>query len=288
MKGRWRGGRAALLALLTGLVSGCGSLLSGMAGDLAGNLSAAIIDNDDPKVVETGAPAYLLMMDAVVRQSGDDANLLMAAASLNSAYAGAFIKEPARKRSMTQKAMNYGQQALCVRDKSLCHVQEMDIATFRSHLDQFGKGDLPLLFNLGTVWAGWVQARSEDWNAVADLPRIQALMERVLALDEKYQEGAAHLYLGGLETLLPPALGGRQEEGRAHLERAIELSGGHNLMAKVVLARQYARARYDRDLHDRLLNDVVAADTHAPGWTLANCLAQEEARTLLKSADDYF
>ena len=41
-------------------------------------------------------------------------------------------------------------------------------------------------------------------------------------------------------------------------------------------------------LHDRLLEEVVAADPEEPGLTLSNTLAQDEARVLLADADTYF
>jgi hypothetical protein len=88
--------------------------------------------------------------------------------------------------------------------------------------------------------------------------------------------------------LLPPAAGGKPEKGRAHFERAIELSGGRNLGAKVDFAEGYARLLYERELHDRLLNEVMEADPVEPGNTLLNVLAQERAEELLASADDYF
>ena len=59
-------------------------------------------------------------------------------------------------------------------------------------------------------------------------------------------------------------------------------------MAKVLYARQYARLVFDRELHDRLLDEVVEADPEAPGLTLGNTLAQDEARGLLTDADEYF
>jgi hypothetical protein len=66
------------------------------------------------------------------------------------------------------------------------------------------------------------------------------------------------------------------------------VSNDRDLSIKVDYARYYARTLYDRELHDRLLQDVLAADPEAPGLTLFNTLAQEEARELLASADDYF
>jgi len=59
-------------------------------------------------------------------------------------------------------------------------------------------------------------------------------------------------------------------------------------MAKVLYARHYARLVFDRPLHDRLLGEVMQADPYAPGLTLSNTLAQEEAQKLLGDADEYF
>ena len=61
-----------------------------------------------------------------------------------------------------------------------------------------------------------------------------------------------------------------------------------NLVAQVLFARQYARLVFDRPLHDRLLREVMDADPNAPGLTLANTLAREQALLLLDDADDYF
>jgi hypothetical protein len=114
------------------------------------------------------------------------------------------------------------------------------------------------------------------------------MMERVVELDETYDHGRAHLYLGVIATLLPPTLGGKPEEGRSHFERGIQLSAGRDLMAKVEYARRYARITYNRELHDQLLHEVLKADALVPGLTLSNTLAKRLAQELLVSADSYF
>jgi hypothetical protein len=83
-------------------------------------------------------------------------------------------------------------------------------------------------------------------------------------------------------------MGGRPDVGRAHLERALEISGGRNLMARVELARRYARMVFDRALHDDQLRRVLKADPVEPGFTLSNALARRLARRLLKSSSEYF
>ena len=113
-------------------------------------------------------------------------------------------------------------------------------------------------------------------------------MARVVALDEAFEQGAAHIYLGVLATRLPSDMGGEPEVGRRHFERALALSGGRNLMAKVAYAKHYARLVFNRHLHDRLLREVMKAEGEALGLTLANTLAKREARALLDTADEYF
>ncbi len=213
---------------------------------------------------------------------------MLAGSKLYGAYATAFVKEPDRAKRLTLKARDYGDRALCVHGAQLCNLMERPYDDFAAVISTLKVGDVPVLFASGAAWAGWIQANSSDWNAIASLAKVNAMMARVVELDESYDHGEAHLYLGVIATLLPPALGGKPEEGRVHFERAIELSAGHDLMAKVEYARRYARITYDRPLHDRLLKEVLAADAVAPGLTLSNMLAKRQARELLASADSYF
>ncbi|MGH8494203.1 MAG: TRAP transporter TatT component family protein [Moraxellaceae bacterium] len=280
--------RLLSLCLLGALLGGCGGLFEETGRRFASNLSSAISDNDDPEIVKAGSASYLLLLDALVRQEPESPAFRQAAAALNSAYAGAFVKEPARAAALSDKALNYAFEAMCLSQDKLCKLREMPVADLQQQLLALEKEDVALIYTTGAAWAGWIQAHSEDFNAVADLPRVEALMQRVVALDESWQGGAAHLYLGVIATAIPPALGGRPETGKMHFEKAIKLSADHNLMAKVYYAKNYARGVYDRELHDRLLNEVLAADAHAPGWTLSNLLAKQEATDLLKSADEYF
>jgi len=280
---------ATLLLLVSALhLSGCSYFLSSATSKMTDNLSAAVLDQDDPATVRDGAPAYLIALDGLIEGNPESERLLLAGAQLYGAYAGAFVDDPERASRLTLRARRYGERALCERDRPLCEAASGSYDDFVSLLGETDAEDLPALYGLGSAWASWVQANAGDWNAIADLPKLQALMERVVALDDAYEDGSAHLYLGVLHTLRPASLGGKPELGRQHFERAIEISRGRNLMAKVLFASQYARLVFDRPLHDRLLDEVIEADPHVHGFTLSNVLAQEEAALLLAGGDDYF
>ena len=269
---------------LTFFLFGC---VSSLTGKFADNLSYAVVNNNDLETVKTGGPAYLLMIDGLLRDDPDNEDLLRAAANLYTAYTDIYVEDRERAGKLTDKALDYAFRALCS-GSGVCNLRKTDFAGFTACFQDTDKKDVPFLFTLGTAWAGWIQARQEDWNAVADIARVEILMQRVVELDETYQDGSAHLYLGILSTLIPPALGGKPEEGRRHFERAMEISGGKNFMIMVNYARQYARLMFDRELHDRLLRTVVNANPETEGYTLINTLARQQASELLENADDYF
>ena len=150
------------------------------------------------------------------------------------------------------------------------------------------KTRVPALFTLGNAWAGWIMVNKNDFNAIADISRIELIMKQVIHLDKTYRDGAAYIYLGALATLLPPGLGGKPEIGRQYFETAVKLSKGKNLMVKVIFAKLYAKMIFDRKLHDRLLEEVLAADPYVPGYTLVNTWAQKQAKELIAGADEYF
>jgi hypothetical protein len=279
---------AVLVLILAAGLSGCSYMVSSATGNMTAGLSDAILDNDDLETVKDGLPAYLLMIDGLVNANPKDSKLLQTAASLNTAYVGLFVKDVSRSKKLTDKALDYSFRAVCNRRPEICATRDLRYKVFADAVQKTDLKDVPALYSLGSAWASWIQAHSDDVNAVAKLSKVEEVMHRVVELDESYEKGGAHIYLGALSTLLPPALGGRPEVGRNHFERAIDLSGGENLMAYVVFAERYARLMFDRELHDGLLEHVVAADPDAPGFTLMNTVAQKRARQLLDSADDYF
>lgn len=273
-----------LIVLLT-LISGCTSMV---AGRFADNLGNAILSQDDPETVRQGLPAYLIMLDALVLDNPDDAAILQASASLHSAYAGLFAKTPEQAKKLSSKARQQARKALCERLRDICQHDSGALDEFQASLAKVDNRDVAYLYTYGAAWATWVQANKGDWNAIADLPRIESIMLHVAALDENHEWGRAYLYLGVLNSQLPPTLGGQPEKGRAHFEKAIELSRGQDLIAKVELARNYARLVFDRELHDQLLNEVIATETSTPKLTLSNTLAKEAARELLATSVQYF
>jgi hypothetical protein len=266
-------------------LSGC----SGLTENLANNLSTAIKNNNDLEVIKDGSPAYLIMIDSFIEDSPDNENLLRTAADLNNTYAEIFIEDPLRKKKMTQKAFNYAKRSCCNYEDDYCGLDSISFQEFNNIINKIDdRDDIPYLFTLGSSWAGMIQADSENFKALANISRIEAIMKMVEKIDENYMDGAVHLYLASLAILLPPSLGGKPELAKEHFEKAVKLSGNKNLMVKVMYADKYGKMMFDQELYNRLLGEVIQADPKTKGFTLINTLAQKKARILLEQGAEYF
>jgi hypothetical protein len=274
--------------LLMAMLTACSVFFSSAASRMAGNFSYAFENQRDMEVAKGATPAYLLMLDALIKDAPKNVSLLKTAARLNAAYADIFVKDPERSKVLTGKALDLALKAACIQDKRLCDVREKNYNEFEKIIYASINAQIDSLYTLGSVWASWIQANPDDWNAIAELPRVEAIMRQVIMLNPAHEDGGAFLYLGTLATLIPPALGGQTEKGRQYFEKAIELSGGKNLYAKVLYAQRYARLIFDQQLHDRLLNEVLSTDPHIEGYGLINIIAHKEAKRLLDTSEDYF
>lgn len=278
----------SILAVLSLAMSGCASLVSSASGGLASSVSSAMLNQSDPGIVRDGAPAFLMMLDGFVENAPDDAAMLGAAAELYSAYGVVFVDDPVRASRLTTRGQEYGQRALCATERDSCGVWDQPFEVFSESVDALDEKDRDALYSFSLSWLAYVQSHSDDWAALAYLPQIKYSFQKLQEIDPDYRAGNVEHYLAVLNTIRPPALGGDFEAGKAHFERAIELTAGRDLSIKVSYARYYARTLYERELHDQLLNEVIEADPRQNGFVLTNTLAQAEARTLLESADDYF
>lgn len=280
--------RFAALGCLLALTAGCATIVSNASQKLANNLTAGILDQDDIDTARDGIPAWLLLIDGLIQGDPQNVGLLDAGARLYGSYAGGFVDQPERATRLSGRSFGYAKRATCIRLAELCSQIDQPFEGFQAAVAKAGKGDIDVLYTLASSWAGRIQSNSSDWTAIADIPKVQALLDRVVALDPQYQQGEPYMYLGVLATLRPASLGGKPDEGKADFEKALALSGGHNQMVRVLYAEHYARLMFDQALHDRLLNEVIAADPHAPGLTLINVLAQQRAKKLLASGKDFF
>lgn len=287
---KWITGLALLIACA--LQSGCALVRKGaskMITPMATQLSEGLMYQQDVDLVREGAPAFLLMLDAMAESHPDNAVLLLAAADAQMAYATGFVDKSQKERSqiMYGKAKAYGLRVLS-RNKRFAKALNGSQEAFVASLQSFRKKDAGALFTTASAWVMWIIANSDSPAALGEMSRVMAMMDRVEELDPGIREGGVDLFYGIYYTVLP--LGGGRDlvKARAHFMRSIETAGPGYLLPRVTFAEFYARYAFDRELFETTLNEVLAAEPDIPEFTLMNAVARKRAAGLLEQVDDLF
>ncbi len=242
------------------------------------------------KHAREAGPALLKMLDGFLVSSPENPELLLAGTRMNVLFGFALIEEedPARAKDLYAKARGYGERVL-TRRKGFLEATRSGGAPLESALAGLRKEDVPELFWTTFAWGASVNLQRNSPDAIADLPTVQTMMQRVLALDETYYQAGPHLFFGVTYGARTKAMGGDPDKSREHFEAVLRLTGRRFLLGQVLYARFHAVQVQDRDLFVRLLEEVRDAPADLdPEQSLANAVARERAGRLLKKVDDLF
>ncbi len=254
------------------------------------DVARAASKQSSPTIVKQGTPAYLMLMDGLIEAYPKNKDLLTAGCQGYATYAGSFLTDEEKKEAeaLYDKAKHYGFRALSHRG-DFAGAASGNIQEFDRFLQKYDKRDVPELFWTANAWAGWIGMNISSVEAMADLPALEAVMKRLLELDESYYHGGPHLLMGIYLSAKPAALGGNLPEAKEHFQKAFALGSDKTLMAKVLYAQYYALGARDRDLFVNTLKEVLAASPgEIPDLTLSNVMAQEKAEKLLARTEEYF
>lgn len=277
-----------LCLTLSGCFSGQQMITDGAAG-LFKEISVSANRQSDITLVRQGLPAYLMLIDGMIQSHPENQKLLLAGAQVTVSYAGLLEEEESsRAAQLIQKAKTYALRAL-EQDPLFKGMADKPLDLFESSLKKAERDQVPLLFSVGSVWGTWIAQGPDPVEGMADLPKVEALMDQVLQLDPGYYYGGPHLFKGIMLSARPVQFGGNLEQAKAHFQQALQYSQGKFLMTSIYFAQYYAKQRLDRELFVKTLTQVLAAPADIdPDLTLVNTLAQEKARKLLAQVDDFF
>jgi len=274
--------------------------INGLADALA-SAGDVYASDSDPELVEQALPFSLKTIEALLAEAPGNDELLLSACSGFTQYSYAFVLARAERLEFDDYRESERQRdralALFLRARDYC-LRSLEKAhpgiTGRLRVEpelaaaDLAASEIDFVYWTGASWGAAMSAGAHRLDLVADLPAVQALLRRVLALDERYDDGAVQEVMIALESL-PEAMGGSPARARDFFERAIELSGGNSASPYVSLASGLVIAEQNRARFVELLNLALAVDVDkVPERRLANLVAQRRAELLLERIDEYF
>ena len=294
----------ALACCFNLVLSGCSirRFAVNKVGDALAGGGATFASDDDPELVKAAVPFSLKLMESLLEESPRHKGLLLATASGFTQYAYAFVQRDAdeleekdlkaatdlrvRARRLYLRARNYGLRGL---EAAHPDFQKALASNPKAAGAMANAKDVPLLYWTAVSWAGAISVSKDDPALIGDMPKIEALIERALELNEAFDHGAIHSFLITYEMSRSGASGDPAARARKHFERALELSGGQIAGPLVSYAEAVSVQRQDLAEFKSLLERALAIDPDArPEWRLSNLVMQRRARWLLSRTDDLF
>jgi hypothetical protein len=218
---------------------------------------------DDGNALSRLARAYYLLADGYLRTLGPK----------NEQYLGAFEKGvSAGERALASLSPEF--KSRVVRDEKV-----------EDAIQVVGKEGLDAMYWYAVNLGKWSRAKGIA-ALLGNKDRVKGVLERVLALDETYFNGAPHRYFGVYWSLLP--VGRDLDKSRTHFERSLAIAPRY-VGTKVLMAESYAVKRQDRALFARLLDEVLATPDDALADLVPETrIEKDKARELKAKIDELF
>jgi predicted anti-sigma-YlaC factor YlaD len=288
----------------------CAILLSGCSvkryainqlGDALAGAGTTFASDDDPDLIRAAVPFSLKLIESLLAENPRHEGLLLAAAQGFTQYAYAFVQEDADELEDTDKvkatamrvraaklylrARNYGLRGIEVKHPGFA---ERLKANPKEAVKELKKSEAPVMYWTAISW-GAALAASHDFAMIPEIPRFEALIDRVLEVDEAYDEGTAHTFMITYEMSRLNAKPNRLALAKVHFDRAVALGGGHQAGPLVAYAENVLVAQKDKTEFQNMLRQALRLDINAsPANRELNLAVQRRARWLLSRIDKLF
>lgn len=245
----------------------------------------------DLELARASIPANIKMIDALLLADPGNVSYRVQAAMGLYGYAMGFVEDsdPARAVHLYRRALDHAEVALAAAGIAPGALKGSSPDALDRALAKLDARAVPALFWAASSWAKWIELQLDDPARLAELPRAEALMRRVLALDETYYHGSAQIFFGVYYGGRAPMFGGDFTRSAQHFDRAAQISGNQMLWVDVYRAKYLLRQMGDRAAFHAALTGVVNAPASAhPDLNLANALARQKAAALLSQEEELF
>ncbi len=269
----------------------------------------AIEQEQDLQLLAHSLPAHIKLLETLLASDPHNVDLLVLLARLYGGYAFAVLETEFEARHLDQPSVlsltrgndaledamaryfergaNYALQALEVR-----HTQARFELERPQSADLFFKSlsieDVPALFWYGFNLGGYVQHRLDAVTALAKAHLVELTMQRVVALDEAYYQGSAHLVLLAYYAARSPMTGGNPNQAAYHYQRHKNIVSRPMGLRQLYWARYVLVLRQERQLFVQQLTQVEQSVASGKASGLLASVAATRARIYLEAVDQFF
>jgi len=271
------------------------------ANTLSGGTGVFMRD-DDPDLIKEAMPFGLKTYEAILEKNPDHKPLLLSTATGFCSYAYLLQNDAeqiinnnydehlllkSRAKKLYIRCRDYALRALEIDHPGFQKkIQNNNNDTGKSILSETDTDDSPYLYWAGAGWAGAINLDKSDTGMLINLPIAGMLLERVIQINDTFNEGAAYDLLLSYEASRP---GGDLNKARHYYDKALKISKGKRASLYLNLAENVSVREQNLEEFKNLLDLALSIEVNAyPELTLENSIARRRALWLKKITSDLF
>ena len=295
----------AIFPMVLALTGGCSirSVAVDTIGDMLASDKSVFTEDDDIELIGGALPFSLKLTESLLAESPKNRNLLLTAARGYVLYAYAYVHFPAeqtavedlerakvlrgRARRLYLRAFGYALRGLETETPGFGEALAREPEAAVAEVDGAATQNVAFLYWSASALGLAISVSKNDTAMLARLPEVEAMLQRALALDEAFDEGALHEFA----LVWAAAAPGRRDPAaiERHYQRALALSGGRRASLFVAYAMATTLRAQDRARFEELMDRALAIDPDAePDRRLLTVVAQRRAAWLLSRTDELF
>jgi tetratricopeptide (TPR) repeat protein len=262
------------------------------------DISDAFFEEGDITFAEQAIPANLKLLEGLIKGSAyENDELLLKGCKMFGMYAMGFLEDTSTDKKIEkknlkrasvfyEKAKDYG---LMIFKKKSDFKQALEgtIDDFIKIMPAFNEKDVELLFWTAFAWGSYINLNRTSPYAVADLPKVKIMMERVVELNDKYFYGLPHLFMIVYYSM-PEMFGGNLEKARQEYDKILEISEDRFILADFFMAKYYAVQKQDREFFVKLMDKIENTPDDIIKEKLFTQVAKKKADVLKEKIKELF
>ncbi|MBE9567081.1 MAG: hypothetical protein IMF14_00195 [Proteobacteria bacterium] len=249
----------------------------------------AMNEEPDLQLAEESMPANISMMNGMLKLDPENVQLQVYAAQAYYGLSYGFNEDTDLRRAdkFYLRGLKHGLTALAL--LGISDIKKISPDELETRLQELDRDDVAALFWTASNWAKWIDLNRDDPASLIQLAKPTAMMQRVIALDDTFYHGGAHMYFGVYYGARAPMFGGDFDRAKQHFDRAREINDDRLLIVDLLQAQYLSRQMFDRqDFHQRLTKIIDAPEDIYPELTLMNQIAKRKAKLLLAREAQWF
>ncbi len=146
---------------------------------------AALYEETDLTIAEQALASNIKLLEGMIKGDPENEDLLLLTSQAFSGYTMGFVEdeEPERAKSLYLRGKEYGLKVLRM-DDLFAQNEAATLDEFTMVVNQLDDEYLEAIFWTAFAWGSWINLSLDNPKALMELPRVEALMQRVLDLDE--------------------------------------------------------------------------------------------------------